>query len=130
MRAAGVELNLDERGGIDAGESAPVGASFASGAQRGAAPGLGNGGHARAMYWVAADRKIDPAARIRQKTLYQSDVGFFHRAPAKGFAEFGVGGVGFCHKDHAGCSLLEAMDDPRTQQIAPLRDGWAPPKQC
>ena len=49
--AAGVELDFDERGGVDSGEGAPVGASFAGfGQRRGAA-----GGHAHAVFGIAPD---------------------------------------------------------------------------
>ena len=57
MRAAGVELDFDERGGVDAGEDAPVGAGFAGVGEGGAAAR----GHADAALGVAADGEIDAA---------------------------------------------------------------------
>jgi len=121
VRAAGVELNFEERGGIDAGEDAPVGAGFASVAENDAAAG----GHAGATLGVAGDGEVNGAAIFFQKALHESDVGFLDLALAKGFAESGVSGVIFGDEDDAGGVFIEAMHDAGAECITTLRESLA-----
>ncbi len=89
--AAGVQLDFEERGRIDAGEGAPVRAGFAGFAEDEAAAG----GHAGAPVGVASDGEVDGAVVLFQEAFHQGEVDFFDLALAEGFAEFGVRGVIF-----------------------------------
>src|SRR5229473_4861905 len=119
--AAGVKLNFRQRGGIDAGERAPVGAGFAGVAKYKAAPG----GHACAALGVAGDGEVDSAVILLQKALHESDVGFLDLALAEGFAELGVSGVVFGDEKDAGSVFVGAIDDAGAEGVGTLGEGLA-----
>ena len=121
MRAAGMELDFDERGIGDGGEGTPIGACGAGIRHGGAVPSLALDSHARAMDGVATDGQLDAAGFFLELALHKSEVDFFHFALAKGFAELGVGGVVFGDENHAGSFFIQAVDDAGTQWIAGLR---------
>src|SRR3984957_19372064 len=84
--AAGVELDFEERGRTNAGEGAPVGASFARAGKDEAAAG----GHADAALGVAGDGEVDDAGGGVEVAFDEGDVGFLYFAIAEGFAKPGV----------------------------------------
>ena len=122
MRAAGVELDFNERGVADSGEGTPIGARGARIGHYRAVPGLAFHRHARAMDRVAADGQLDAAGFFLELALHECYVDFFHFALAEGFAELGVSGVVFGDENHAGSFLVQAMDDAGTQGIGGLRE--------
>jgi hypothetical protein len=126
VRAAGVQLDFDQRRGVNAYKNAPVGPSFAGIAQDGAAAG----GHSHAALGITSNRKFDPAALFFQQAFDESDVGFFDAALAERFAELCVCSVVLGDKDDARGVLVEAMHDPGTQDAAGLREGLPTPEQC
>jgi len=125
VRAAGVKLDFDERGGVDASKGAPVRAGFAGVSEDDAAAG----GHADAAFRITADGQIDAAMLSLQKALHQGDVGFLNGALAEGFTELGVGLVIFRYQDYAGGIFVEAMDDSGAQGVTRLRKSLATTEQ-
>ena len=121
MRAAGMELDFDERGIGDGGEGTPIGARGARIGHRRAVPGLAFDSHARAMDGIAADGQLDVAGFFLELPLHESDVGFFYFPLAESFAKLGVGGVVLGDENHAGSFLVQAVNDAGTQRIAGLR---------
>src|SRR5450432_3828749 len=75
MGAAGVELHLEQRGGVEAEKRAPVGAGFARIGDFYAVPGFLFGGHAHTADGVAADGELDAAVILFEVALYEGDVG-------------------------------------------------------
>jgi hypothetical protein len=118
VSAASVQLDFGECGGTDAGEDAPVRAGFASFGENEAA----TGGHAEAIFGIAADGGVNAAARFRENAFDERDVNFFYGAEAEGVAEFGVGGVIFGDEDYAGSVFVEAMNDAGAERVATLRE--------
>ena len=55
-----------------------------------------------------------------ESALDEGDVGFFNGALAEGFAEAGVGGVGFGDEDDAGGFFVETVDDAGAKGVAAL----------
>ena len=83
MRAAGIELDVEECGDREVGQCVPVGAGFAHLACVAAMGRLGRNYetfHASAIERVAADRKCDAAGTLFKFSFRESDVIFPYRA--------------------------------------------------
>src|ERR1700682_2991752 len=102
MRSSRVQLNLDQRGGVDANDRTPVCASFSWIAELFAVPGFALRGHTNALYRITRNGQIDAPMITCKKAVDQRNVSLFYGAGAKGFAEFGVGEVIFGDEDNAG----------------------------
>jgi len=118
MRAAGVQLDFDERGAAESCESSPVGACFARISDGRAVPGFAHYSHAGAVDGIAANGQIDASGFFREFTLYQRDVSFLDGALAEGFAKFGVRGIIFGDEDNPGGFLVETVNDAGAEGIA------------
>jgi len=122
MRAARVELDLDESRAVNPGEGFPVGEGPAGIGDSSAAPGFAVYRHARAINRVAPDGEVDAASFFGKDPLHQSDVSLLDSTAAEGFAEFGVSRVILGDQDDAGSFLVQAMNDAGTKRIAALRE--------
>jgi hypothetical protein len=129
MRAASVELDLDERGAAEDGEGAPIRARGARIRDGCAAPGFFRRGHARAVNGVAADGQLDPARFFLEDSLHQGEVCFLHGALLEGFTELGMRRVVLGGQNHTGSFFVEPMYDSRAQRMATRGKGQAAAKK-
>ena len=125
VRTAGVKLNFDEGGGIDAREDAPVRAGRARIRKGGCAAG----GHAIAADGIAGDGQLDAAALFGEHALDEGDIGFLDAAFAKRLREEAVGEIVFRDEENARGFLVNAMNDAGAEGVATLRKGLAAAEQ-
>src|SRR6202166_4031237 len=125
VRSASVKLDFEQRRGVDVNKVAPVGAGFTRVGNFRATKGFLFCGHAYALDRVAANGQLDPTAAGLERALHQCDIRFIYSALAKGFAEAGVGGVGFRDENDSGGFLVEAVNNSGTQGVTQLREGLA-----
>ncbi len=121
MRASGVELDFDERGGTKLLEDGPVGAGIAGVCGFAGRPG----GHSYAALGIAGDGKFDGAFCSGEFSLDEREIGFLNGTRAKGFGKFGVREIVFGDEDCAARIFVEAMNDSRAQRVAALRERLA-----
>src|ERR1700738_3413304 len=121
MRPARVQLNFNQRAGVDAKDGAPVRASFSRIAELFAVPGFALRGHTNTLHGITPDWQVDATMLASKHTVDQRDVGFPYGAGAKGFAEFGVGEIILGDEDHAGRFLSETMHDAGPKCVSALR---------
>src|SRR5256885_12153685 len=121
MRASGVELDLDERGGAECLEDGPVGAGGAC------VCGFGGGprGHTNAVFRIARDGKFDAALCPGEFAVHEREIGLLQGARLKGFGKFGVSEIVFGDDYRAARVFVQPMNDAGPQRVTALRERLA-----
>lgn len=125
MRASGVELDFDERGGTKLLEDVPIGAGVAGVCGFAGGPG----GHSDAALGIARDGKLDAAFCAGEFSLHEREIRFLNSARAKSFGKFGMCEIVFGDEDCSARIFVKAMDDARAQGVAALRERLAAAKK-
>src|SRR2546421_13113859 len=117
VRAACMQLNLQESCVVDVRQSTPVGARLTRIRKHDAS----SSGHSDAALRVPRDGQIDAAALCFHVAMYQRDVGLFHFATPKEFTELRVGRIVLCHQDNSRGVFVEPVNNAWTQRVPALR---------